>query len=76
LDLAEYVLRGDSAWSRNKLVAAIASGKELTVPLPRPLPVYILYATAWVDRNGDLQLRRDTYKLDELVAKAISVPGV
>jgi murein L,D-transpeptidase YcbB/YkuD len=76
LDLAEYVLRGDSAWSREKLVAAIASGKERTVPLPRPLPVYILYATAWVDRNGDLQLRRDTYKLDELVAKAISVPGI
>jgi len=75
LDLAEHVLRGDSAWTRDKLAAAIASGKELTVPLPRPLPVYILYATAWVDRNGDLQLRQDTYKLDELVAKAISIPG-
>ena len=76
LDLAEYALRGDFAWTHDKLVAAIASGKERTVPLPRPLPVYILYATAWVDRNGDLQLRRDTYNLDEPVAKAISVPGV
>lgn len=76
LDLAEHALRGDSAWTRDRLAAAIASGKELTVPLPRPLPVYILYATAWVDRNGDLQLRRDTYKLDEPVAKAISVPRV
>jgi murein L,D-transpeptidase YcbB/YkuD len=76
LDLAEHVLRGDSAWTREKLVAAIATGKERTVPLPRPLPVYILYATAWVDRDGDLQLRRDTYKLDELVAKAISVPEI
>jgi murein L,D-transpeptidase YcbB/YkuD len=76
LDLAEHVLRGDSAWTRDKLTAAIESSKERTVALPRPLPVYILYATAWVDRNGDLQLRRDTYKLDELVAKAISVPGI
>lgn len=76
LDLAEYVLRGDSAWTHDKLVAAIANGKERTVPLPRPLPVYILYATAWVDRNGDLQLRRDTYNLDAPVAKAISVSGL
>lgn len=76
LDLAEYALRGDSAWTHDKLDAAIASGKQRTVPLPRPLPVYIRYATAWVDRNGDLQLRRDTYNLDEPVAKAISVPGV
>ena len=70
------VLSRDSAWTRDKLSAAIEAGKERTVPLPRPLPVYILYAAAWVDRNGDLQLRRDTYKLDELVAKAISVPGI
>jgi len=52
------------------------TSKERTIPLPRPLPVYILYATAWVDRNRDLQLREEIYKLDELVAKAISVPGV
>jgi len=30
------------------------TSKERTIPLPRPLPVYILYATAWVDRNRDL----------------------
>ena len=76
LDLAEYALRGDSTWTHDKLVTAIASGKECLVPLPRPLPVYILYATAWVDSNGDLQLRRNTYKLDEPVAKALSVPRV
>jgi L,D-transpeptidase YcbB len=74
LDLAEYGLRGDSAWTPDKLVAAIASGKERTVRLPRPLPVYILYATAWVDRSGALQLRPDTYNLDAPVAKALSVP--
>ena len=74
LDLAEYALRGDSTWTHDKLVAAIGSGQERTVPLPRSLPVYILYATAWVDRNGDLQLRQDTYNLDEPAAKALSEP--
>ena len=37
LDLAEYVLRGDSAWTREKLVAAIVGGKEPHGPASSPL---------------------------------------
>jgi hypothetical protein len=48
------VLHGDSTWSRDKLTAAIAGVKERTVALGVPCPRLILYATVWVDRNGDL----------------------
>ncbi len=66
LDLAEYVLHGASEWTRETILAAIERQKEKTVWLPEPLPVYIQYWTAWVDREGTVQFRNDIYGYDEI----------
>ena len=39
--------------------------------LARPVPVLVAYWTAWVDRNGVLQLRPDVYGSDAKVAEGL-----
>jgi murein L,D-transpeptidase YcbB/YkuD len=71
LELAEYVLRDDPAWTRERLLAAIEEGTEQEVKIPRPLNVHFLYLTAWVDERGALQFRDDIYGRDKLLDEAL-----
>jgi murein L,D-transpeptidase YcbB/YkuD len=64
VELVEYVLRGDPRWTRKAILAAMEKGVEQTVRLPEPVPVHVLYWTAWVDESGTLQLRSDIYSRD------------
>jgi murein L,D-transpeptidase YcbB/YkuD len=67
--LADYVLGGQGGWDERKIREAMktadsagGNGSEegRTVTLERPVPVYIVYLTAFV-REGDLNFRRDPY---------------
>jgi murein L,D-transpeptidase YcbB/YkuD len=71
LELAEYILRDDPAWTRERLLAAIEEGTEQEVKIPRPLNVHFLYLTAWVDERGILQFRDDIYGRDKLLDEAL-----
>jgi len=71
IELAEYVFKEDPRWTRDKIVAAINKGEEQTVRLPEPIPVHLLYWTAWVDKDGDLQLRNDIYERDSVLYEAL-----
>ena len=71
LELAEYVLRDDPAWTRERLLEAIEDGTEQEVKIPRPLNVHFLYLTAWVDERGTLQFRDDIYGRDKLLDEAL-----
>ncbi len=64
IDLAAYVLRGDPKWTRDKIVSAIETRRNRIVWLPEPIPVHVLYWTAWVDRKGTLCFRSDVYGRD------------
>jgi len=72
LDLAAYLLKDDPKWTPETIEAAIATGEHKTVSLPRPIPVYILYWTAWVDADGTVELRRDVYGHDAKVEQALA----
>ena len=63
--LAMYLLRNDTSWTGQKVDAAMASGIERFVTLRKPVPVSIVYFTAWVDGEGSLQFREDIYRRDE-----------
>lgn len=67
LDLAELLLGESPAWSRAEIDRAIVAGREQTVSLPRPIPVHLLYWTAWIDDDGILQFRDDIYGRDGAV---------
>lgn len=40
------------------------SGSERHVALRTPIPVHIVYMTAWVDPNGGLHFQNDVYGYD------------
>ncbi|MFY9826312.1 MAG: L,D-transpeptidase family protein, partial [Thermoanaerobaculia bacterium] len=71
-ELAAYLLKDDPKWSLEAIQSAIASGEHQTLSLRKPLPVYILYWTAWVDPDGTVELRRDLYGHDAAVAQALA----
>lgn len=73
IDLATELLAGQG-WSRDRVLAAADSVTESTVHLDHPIPVHILYWTAWADENGLVQLREDVYGRDDAVAAALDLP--
>jgi murein L,D-transpeptidase YcbB/YkuD len=42
------------------------------VPVRDPLPVYLLYWTAFVDQSGAIQFREDVYGRDRRLAAALA----
>ncbi|TVS13235.1 MAG: peptidoglycan-binding protein [Wenzhouxiangella sp.] len=54
-----------------RIRAVLDSGVETTVRLDRPLPVHLLYWTAWVDDRGRVQYRRDIYRRDPPLIEAL-----
>jgi len=71
MDLAHALLK-DSEWTPEKLQEAVASGEQKSITLPHPLPVHLLYFTAWVDKDGTIEFRRDVYGHDAKLAKALA----
>jgi murein L,D-transpeptidase YcbB/YkuD len=65
--------RGDG-WSEAR-IKSLMGGKERYVYLPKPLPVYIEYFTAYVDGSGRLQLRDDVYGYSRKVKAALGLAG-
>ncbi|MFM9056946.1 MAG: L,D-transpeptidase family protein, partial [Bacteroidota bacterium] len=71
---AMQVLRfvmGDSVMHSEQVEKRIASGREHWIRLKNTVPVRIVYFTAWVDREGVLQIRKDVYGRDAVVAKEL-----
>ena len=68
-DLAIWMLHDQPQWTPEAIDAAIAAGKERWVTLKTPVPVYVLYWTAFIADDGDLEFRRDVYARDaDLIA--------
>ena len=74
LELAALLLEGQQGWDRQAIDRAVADGQTRSVTLARPVPVLLSYWTAWVDRNGVLQLRSDIYGRDAKVAAGLDAP--
>ncbi|HNP24812.1 MAG TPA: L,D-transpeptidase family protein [Panacibacter sp.] len=68
---AEYLLRNDSAWTKDKIVTAMNAGKEKYVTLKTPLPVFIAYFTTWVDGSGKINFRNDVYGRDSRISEML-----
>ena len=62
LELAQYVLAEDPAWTEAAIREAMHAGVEREVKLKRPIPVHIVYFTAWVDDAGRPQFFEDVYR--------------
>jgi len=71
--MASYLLRNDTAWTPEKIGAAMNLNKEKWVTLKDPVPVFISYFTAWVDEDGLLNFRDDIYGHDKKMAAQLFI---
>jgi murein L,D-transpeptidase YcbB/YkuD len=64
LTLAKRVLAGRPEADLARLKALIATGETRELNLPHPLPVNIVYFTAFADEQGTAFFREDVYGVD------------
>jgi murein L,D-transpeptidase YcbB/YkuD len=70
LDLADFVLAGQ--WDQPRIVEEVETGRNQIVRLVVPLPVDLVYWSAWVDEEDQVQFRLDPYGGDEALAAALA----
>jgi len=70
LELAAYTL-GDG-WDLGRVEETVDLGENRVVLLPNPIPVYLLYWTAWGEEGGMLQFREDAYDDDRRLMEALA----
>lgn len=71
--MAEWLLRNDPEWPKEKIVSAMNQKTEKGVKLKESIPVFIIYYTAWVDHEGLLNFRDDVYKHDSELMKKMFI---
>ena len=54
----------------------LRTGREARVNLDQPVPVHIIYRTAFTDAKGNLNFRRDIYGRDARIWDALQKAGV
>ncbi len=59
-------------WTLTEVEVQVLSGQNRQIALARPLPVFMLYWTAWVGDDGLLNLRADDYQSDALMRRALA----
>ncbi len=75
IELAVYLLRDDPKWSREEILAVLDEKKEVSVSLPHPVPIHLIYLTAWVDDMDIIQFRDDIYGRDTELDESLPVPA-
>jgi murein L,D-transpeptidase YcbB/YkuD len=70
-ELALYLLRNKQDWETEKISAVIEGNTERYVQLDSSVPIYIVYFTAFVDFQGNLNFRNDIYGRDQPLLKML-----
>jgi murein L,D-transpeptidase YcbB/YkuD len=70
VDLADFVFSSDELGSES-IRRRMDSGEQATEYIDDPLPVYILYWTAFVDDDGRVNFREDIYDNDSALLEAL-----
>jgi murein L,D-transpeptidase YcbB/YkuD len=71
MNLAVYLMK-KSKWNQEEIERALDEGTERSIYLPRPMPIHLLYFTAWVDDDGTIQFREDINGVDQPLARALA----
>src|SRR5271165_3431478 len=67
--LAEWVLRNNPGWTRERIEAAFKAEKQQQVNLAHEIPVLIVYGTAIAEENGEVFFFEDIYGYDKAMGK-------
>ncbi|MFP4258775.1 MAG: murein L,D-transpeptidase [Desulfovermiculus sp.] len=71
LRLALNLLEPDPQWDAPALREVLESKETRIVRLVRPVPVHLLYWTAWVNDSGQVNFREDIYNRDRKLKAAL-----
>ncbi len=71
IDLAATLLKAKEGWDRARIDDVLASGKRTVVTLDRPLPIHIVYSTAWLAEDGTIRFYVDFYQRDNKLYQAL-----
>ncbi len=69
--LATYLLGDTSEAGQARIESLLATGETQALLLSEKIPIYLVYMTAWVDRAGYLNFRRDIYGRDQRMLNRI-----
>ncbi len=72
-DLAELLL-ADKGYDQARIQQTLDSLETTTVYLSEPLPVFLLYWTAEIGRDGDMMFYTDVYERDARIASKMAEP--
>lgn len=72
LELVYYLLKDDTSWDVKKNQSILNEKKDFTISLKNPTPIHIVYLTAWIDEQGNIQFRPDVYDRDKAVSEALA----
>jgi murein L,D-transpeptidase YcbB/YkuD len=72
--MASLALTEDETAGKDVIDAAIATGATTNLPLPNPLPVYLVYSTAVADADGNAGFRPDRYNRDAPLLALMAKP--
>jgi murein L,D-transpeptidase YcbB/YkuD len=72
--LAFKMLDDPTIWLTQNIAEILKSGRTHRLSLPRPMPVFLLYFTAFVDEKDDVNFRADIYGRDVAMMKALAMP--
>ncbi len=75
-DLAHALLELQSADPDGEFQAHLETGKETRVDLVKPVPVHLVYFTAYPDAKGHISYSRDVYGRDAKLFEALEAAGV
>ncbi len=64
LDLVAWLAGTNGDWDRGRVDSTLAEGYALDVKLNKPINVYFVYQTAWVDTEMGVAFRPDIYGRD------------
>jgi len=69
--LADYLLNDLGDWSVARRESILATGRTARVNMPTPMPLHLVYHTAWLDDAGQPVYREDVYGIDRMVTNAL-----
>jgi murein L,D-transpeptidase YcbB/YkuD len=76
IDLAYTLLARQSDDPKGLFAEHLASRKESNITLQQPVPVHLVYFTAWPSEDGEMTYRQDVYGRDKRLFDALTTAGV
>jgi murein L,D-transpeptidase YcbB/YkuD len=71
-DLAEWVLRDEPGWPRERIVGAMQGSESVAVRLSQPIQLVTMYVTAVVLENGEVHFFEDIYGEDAALEEELA----